>query len=158
MADQVKVRVSVLIAKDNSILLEKRHNVLGAGTWAPPTGQPDFGERPEQTAIRETQEETGTTISNVKFRAITNDIFEAEHEHYVTIWLDANYVSGQPTVKAPEEESAVVWFSWDALPEPLFLPFAHLIAGKTYPSAAAKDTVGAASELSELPLTEDKQK
>ncbi len=139
MADQVNVRVSVLISRDHSVLLEKRQHVLGAGTWAPPTGQPDFGEGPEQTAIRETKEETGITISDIKFRAVTNDIFEAEHEHYVTIWMEANYVSGKPRVRAAEEESEVGWFAWDALPEPLFLPFAHLVEGKTYPSAEAKE-------------------
>lgn len=138
MADQekrnVEVRVAVLILKGDRILLEKRAHTLGGGTWAPPVGHLDFGEYPEQTAMRETQEETGIVIADPKFRVLTNDIFEEEQVHTFTIWMEAKYVSGEPQVKAPEEESSVEWFTWDGLPEPLFLPMRHLLEGKTYPA------------------------
>jgi 8-oxo-dGTP diphosphatase len=131
---EVGVGVSVLIRKGDHILLEKRQNTHGAGTWGPPSGHINFGEAPEQTAVRETQEETGVSISDVEFRVITNDVFEAEQKHYITLWFEARYVSGEPRVNAPEEESEVGWFTWDALPHPLFLPLQHLLEGRTYPS------------------------
>lgn len=137
MADQEKkvaVRVAILVLNGDRILLEKRANTLGAGTWAPPVGHLDFGESPEQTAIRETQEETGVVVEDPKFRVLTNDFFEAEQEHSITIWMEAKYVSGEPRAQAPDEESSVGWFTWDSLPEPLFLPMRHLLEGKTYPS------------------------
>ena len=152
--ENVNVSVSTLITKGNQVLLEKRQHAHGAGTWGPPTGHPEFGEGPEQTAIRETKEETGVTISDVKFRAVTNNVFEAEHEHHVTIWMEAMHVSGEPRLAAPKEESEVSWFAWDTLPEPLFPPFAHLIEGKTYPSSNAKDTIGAAVEIPDIPVAE----
>jgi 8-oxo-dGTP diphosphatase len=137
--------IAVLIHKGDSILLNKRANVHGAGTWAPIVGHPEFGESFEDCAIRETKEETGVMISDVKFRVVTNDVFEKEHKHYATIWMEAKYVSGAPHVGDPHEESEVGWFTWDALPEPLFLPLQHLLEGKTYPSqTVSKDQVGEA--------------
>ena len=143
---QAKVGVSVLISKGDRILLEKRQHTHGAGTWGPPSGHIDYGETPEQTAMRETKEETGVTISEPKFRVVTNDVFEKEQKHYITVWFEAQYVSGEPKVSAPEEESEVGWFTWDNLPQPLFLPLQHLLSGKTYPSQTTTDKVGAAIE------------
>jgi 8-oxo-dGTP diphosphatase len=147
---EVKVGVSVLVKKGDRILLEKRQHTHGAGTWGPPSGHIDFGETPEQTAIRETQEETEVSISDVKFRVITNDVFEAEQKHYITIWFEAKYVSGEPRVSAPEEESEVGWFTWGALPQPLFLPLQHLLEGQTYPSQTTSDKIGSAIETSDI--------
>jgi len=140
---QAKVGVSVLVKKGDRILLEKReHTSHGNGTWGPPSGHIDFGELPEQAAARETYEETGVKIDEVKFRVITNDVFEEEQQHYITIWFDANYVSGEPQVRSPQEESEVSWFSWHDLPQPLFLPLQHLLEGKTYPSQTTQDKIG----------------
>ena len=53
--EKAQVGVSVLVKKGDRILLEKRqHTSHGNGTWGPPSGHIDFGEAPEQTAIRET--------------------------------------------------------------------------------------------------------
>ena len=73
------VGVSVLIRKGDRILMEKRKKDPMAGSWTAPGGHMDFGESPEQTAAREVQEELGITIDTIKFRAITNDVFEEEH-------------------------------------------------------------------------------
>ncbi|GAC1383062.1 MAG: hypothetical protein NVSMB33_10780 [Ktedonobacteraceae bacterium] len=143
--NKAKVGVSVLVKNGGRILLEKRQNTThGNGTWGPPSGHIEFGEAPEQVAVRETQEETGISISDMKFRVITNDVFEADHKHYITVWFDANYVSGEPQVKSPQEESEVGWFSWNALPQPLFLPLQNLLDGKTYPAQATEEKLGAA--------------
>ena len=148
---QAMVGVSILLKKGDRILLEKRqHTTHGNGTWGPPSGHIDFGETPEQTAIRETLEETGVKIGDVKFRVITNDVFEKEQMHYITLWFDANYVSGEPTVHSPQEESEVGWFSWHDLPQPLFLPLQNLLAGKTYPSQTTTDKIGSAIETTDI--------
>ena len=149
--EKAKVGVSVLLKKGDRILLEKRqHTTHGNGTWGPPSGHIDFGEKPEETAIRETLEETGLRIGDVKFRVITNDVFEKEQMHYITIWFDANYVSGEPGVHSPKEESEVGWFSWHDLPQPLFLPLQHLLEGKTYPSQTTTDKIGSAIETTNI--------
>ena len=148
---EAKVGVSLLVKNGDRILLEKRQGTThGNGTWGPPSGHIDYGERPEEAAVRETQEETGVTVSEVKFRVITNDVFEAEQMHYITVWFEAKYVSGEPKVKSPEEESEVGWFTWDALPQPLFLPLQNLLDGKTYPSQTTEDKIGAAIETTDI--------
>ncbi|HEY4388504.1 MAG TPA: NUDIX domain-containing protein [Ktedonobacteraceae bacterium] len=129
------VGVSVLVRRGDEFLLEKRARVHGAGTWGPPSGHIDFGEKPEQTAQRETYEETGVRIADPVFLGVTNDVFEAEQKHYITLWFDATYSSGEAQLKALEEESEVGWFRRDALPQPLFLPLQHLLEGKLYVSS-----------------------
>ena len=148
---EARVGVSLLVKNGDRILLEKRQGTThGNGTWGPPSGHIDYGERPEQAAVRETQEETGVTVSEVKFRVITNDVFEAEQIHYITVWFEAKYVAGEPKVNSPEEESEVGWFTWDALPQPLFLPLQNLLDGKTYPSQTTEDKIGAAIETTDI--------
>jgi 8-oxo-dGTP diphosphatase len=140
------VGVAVLVKNGDRILLLKRQNVHGAGTWAPPGGHLEFGESFEERATTEVQEETGVQITELKFRVVTNDVFEAEHKHYVTIWFEAKYVSGEPKLNAPHESSDISWFTWDSLPQPLFLPLQHLLEGKTYPSQTTEDKIGASIE------------
>ena len=126
------VGVGVIIEKDNQVLLLKRKNVHGAGSWSTPGGHLDFGETPEACAIREAKEETDIDIREVKFRAITNDIFEAEGKHYITIWMEGQWAGGEPRINAAYEMSEVGWFSWDELPTELFLPFRNLLTGRGY--------------------------
>ena len=144
------VGVSVLIRKGDRILLEKRSKDPMKGAWKEPGGHMEFGETPEQAAAREVQEESGITLSNIKFRCITNDVFEAYKKHYVTIWMEALIASGEPELKAPYEESEIGWFTWDALPQPLYLTLQHLLEGKTYPSQTTDSKIGAAIETTPI--------
>lgn len=133
MLHEPKVGVGVLITKDNQVLLLRRKSVHGEGSWSPPGGHLDFGEAPEACAIREAYEETAVHITDVTFKGITNDVFEASGKHYITLWFEGKYASGEAIVNAPYESSEVGWFAWDNLPQPLFLPFQQLLDGKSYP-------------------------
>jgi 8-oxo-dGTP diphosphatase len=134
MSQSPRVGVAVLIARDKRVLLLKRQGVHGFGTWSPPGGHLEFGESPEECAIREAKEETGLDVTDVKFKAVTNDLFEAEGKHYITLWMEGECLSGEAVVNAPYEVSEVRWFAWDHLPETLFLPFRNLLEGKFYPA------------------------
>jgi 8-oxo-dGTP diphosphatase len=140
------VGISVIVKNGDRILLVRRQHVHGAGTWAPPGGHLNFGESFEDCAIRETREETAVEISDVKFRVLTNDVFTAEQKHYITIWMEAKYVSGEPRVQAPDEESEVGWFMWSNLAQPLFLPLQHLLSGDTLPSQTTEGKIGTSPE------------
>ena len=129
------IGVGVIIEKNQKVLLLKRVNVHGSGSWSTPGGHLDYGETPEDCAVRETREETSIEIQEVTFRGITNDIFKDVGRHYITIWMGAKYRSGEPVVNAPEEMSEIGWFSWDALPAPLFLSLRNFLSGKGYTSA-----------------------
>ncbi len=133
MSGVPQVGVGVIVRKGTEILLLKRHGVHGAGSWSTPGGHLDFGESPEECAIREALEETGVKVGSVRFRCLTSDVFAAEGKHYVTLWMEAEYQSGEPTVRAGYEASEVAWFRLDELPEPLFLPFQQLLEGSCYP-------------------------
>jgi len=125
--------LSLIMKGDRVLLIKRSQNVHGPGTWAPPGGHIEYGETPDQATIRETKEEVDLTINNPKFRTMTNDVFEAEQKHYITIWMETNDFSGEPKLQAPREETDIGWFTWDSLPEPLFLSLQNLLAGKTYP-------------------------
>jgi len=73
MKSEPKVGVAMIINRDNRVLLIKRKNVLGDGTWSTPGGHLDYGETPEQCAAREAREEVGLEVVNIRFRAITNE-------------------------------------------------------------------------------------
>lgn len=128
-----RIGVAAIVIKDGRVLLVKRQNVHGSGSWSTPGGHLEFGETPEQCAIRETEEEVDIQITNVHFVAVTNDIFRENGKHYITLWMAGVYISGEPRVAADYEIADLGWFEWDNLPTPLFLPFENLVSQKCYP-------------------------
>ena len=128
-----RVGVAAIIVHNNQVLLIKRKNVHGAGSWSTPGGHLEFGETPEQCAIRETREEVGIEIKDVQFVALTNDFFESSEKHYITLWMTGVYVSGKPQIAADYEVAELDWFDWDSLPSPLFIPFENLVNQRSYP-------------------------
>ena len=108
-----RVGVGVCITKGTKVLLGQRLNAHGHGTWCFPGGHLEFGETWEVCAIRETQEETGIEITDIGFLAATNDIFETEDKHYVTIYMKAEWMSGDPQVLEPNKMVKWDWFEWN---------------------------------------------
>jgi len=125
MVDRPKVGVGVIVLKEGKILLGKRKNAHGEGTWCYPGGHLENGETWAECASRETEEEAGIKIGNLRFGTLTNDIFEEGGKHYVTIAMLADYESGEVKVMEPDKCEEWGWFEWDAMPEPLFLPIVN---------------------------------
>jgi len=130
--DEPRVGVGVVIRRGVDILLIRRKNVHGAGTWSTPGGHLDAGESPETCAAREVREETGIEVENVRFLGVTNDVFEAEGRHYITLWMEADYLSGTASVCAEHEMSEVQWCPSEALPADLFLSLHNLVDEQSY--------------------------
>ena len=128
-----RVGVAAIIERNGQVLLVKRKNAHGAGSWAVPGGHLEFGETPEECAVRETREEVGIDIRDIRYAGITNDIFPQEGRHYITIWMRGAPSLSEPFIAAAREVAEVRWFSWEALPSPLFLPLENLLAGRGYP-------------------------
>jgi len=133
MNQEPKIGVAIIITRGDRVLLIQRKNVHGAGSWSTPGGHLDFGESPEVCAAREAKEEVGLDVVNIRFRAITNDIFETYGKHYISIWMEGEALPGEPKISADYEVAELGWFAWDALPQPLFLPFENLLKGNSYP-------------------------
>ena len=122
----------MIITKDDKVLLMKRKGPHGTGTWSTPGGHLDVGETLEGCAAREAKEEVGVEVVDIRFRAVTNDIFESEEKHYITIWMEGT-PTGEPRIAAEREVEEIGWFAWDALPQPLFLPLENLVKQNSHP-------------------------
>ena len=122
-----KIGVGVIIRKNNKILLGKRKNSHGDGTWSFPGGHLEFGETPEECAKREVFEETGLILDTFKKGGYTNDIFNKENKHYITLYMITDLEEGEPELKEPEKCEQWQWFEWSKLPEPLFVPIDNLL-------------------------------
>ena len=128
MANQkVGVGVGVCIVKDGKVLYGKRKNAHGDGDWCFPGGHIELGESWEECAARETREEAGIEIKNIRFAAVTNDIFPKDGRHYVTVFMIADYASGETQIMEPEQCDEWGWFAWNSPPDPLFIPNQNLI-------------------------------
>ena len=125
-----RVGVGVFVFKDGKFLMGQRRGAHGAGSWSVPGGHLEFGETPEQTAAREVAEETGLTITNVAFAAVTNDVFETEGKHYVTLWMRSDWTQGEPTLLEPDKFIEQRWVDFNTLPTPLFLPWKQLLTSE----------------------------
>jgi 8-oxo-dGTP diphosphatase len=133
MNQEPKVGVAIIITKNDQVLMMKRKGVHGIGTWSTPGGHLDFGETPEQCAAREAKEEVGLDVVDIRFRAVTNDIFDKTGKHYITIWMEGNSISNEPVIAAEDEVAEIGWFVWDSLPQPLFLSLENLLKENSYP-------------------------
>ena len=127
MPEFPRVGVGVILIKGNKVLLGKRRNAHGDGTWSFGGGHLELNEELAECAKREVKEEAGLEIKNIRFGAITNDIFEKERKHYITIFMIADYVKGEPKTMEPDKLERWAWFEWSNLPKPLFLPIENLL-------------------------------
>ena len=127
MHKEVRVGVAAVILREGRVLLGERIGSHGAHTWATPGGHLELGESIEECAKRETFEETGLVVDSFQKLSFTNDIFEKENKHYVTLFVLASCSSGEPQVTEPEKCKQWKWFELDKLPEQLFLPLTNLL-------------------------------
>jgi 8-oxo-dGTP diphosphatase len=121
-----KVGIGVIVNKEGKILLGKRLNAHGEGSWSFPGGHLEFGESWEACARREVMEETNLSIKNLRFYNVTNDIFTDEEKHYITIFMTGDYEAGELKNLEPHKCEKWAWFNWENLPENLFLPIRNL--------------------------------
>lgn len=124
------VGLGIIIRNDGKVLLGKRKGSHGEGTWSFPGGHLEKFETLEICGLRENSEETGLEIEVIdkNYSPITtNDFFAKENKHYVTLYIRANYLSGEPKVKEPEKCEEWKWFEWENLPNNLFIPVKNLI-------------------------------
>ncbi|MCB1148773.1 MAG: NUDIX domain-containing protein [Chlamydiia bacterium] len=122
-----KIGVGVLVVKGGRLLLGERIHSHGSGTWCPPGGHLEFGESPAECAARELKEETSLVATEIAPGPWTNDFFEAENKHYLTVYMIVREFEGIPVVKEPKKCAQWSWFDFDALPQPLFLSLHHLL-------------------------------
>jgi 8-oxo-dGTP diphosphatase len=113
-----KVGVGVLIFKDGKVLMGKRINKegLGDGQYSGTGGHLEHMESFEECAKRETREEAGIEIENLRFLCVIN-LKEYAPKHYVDIGFVADWKSGELKNMEPEKRESWDWFDLDNLPE-----------------------------------------
>ena len=135
MDNRLKVGMGVIIIKDDKVLLGKRKSSShGDGYWHFPGGHLEFNEKLEDCARRETLEEAGIQIKNIRMgRIFTNDIFEKEGKHYITVYMVCESDFGEVKAMEPDKCEGWEWFEWNKLPRPLFIPLQNLMKQKFNP-------------------------
>ena len=90
-----------------------------AGHWNIVGGKVDHMERAEIAARREAEEETGLTIGPIRYLGITEQLIEADRQHWISLLYATDDTAGDPQLTEPDKLSEVGWFDLDDLPQPL---------------------------------------
>jgi 8-oxo-dGTP diphosphatase len=93
------IGVGVLIRQGEEYLMIKRASEPDKGLWSIPGGMVDIGEKVEEAAIREAEEETGLEVEIIKDLGVVDKIVRDEdgrvRYHFVIIDYLAEPVSGE---------------------------------------------------------------
>lgn len=110
----------MFVIRKGCLLLGKRKNAYGSGTWGLPGGHLEFGERLEKAAARELEEETGIKAREFIFVNLVNDLHD-RRKHYLQIgFLAKNIKNIEPILKEPDRIGEWKWFSMNDLPKDIF--------------------------------------
>lgn len=104
----IKVGVQAIVLDDTKtkVLLGKRKNCFGAGSWGLPGGHLEFGESFEQAIIRELKEETGLHVKKIRVLGAFNTPLLPD-THHVQISCLAEEYEGKPEIIEPDKGEAL---------------------------------------------------
>jgi 8-oxo-dGTP diphosphatase len=107
-----------LVDREGQVLLVQRKYAPQAGYWSLPAGFMEWDETPEQTAVRETEEETGLRVDVQRLLGVFpwyDDFLQGlAHENGLLVVYEATIIGGK--LQAGDDAQAAGWFSLDALP------------------------------------------
>lgn len=123
------VGCELIIRKGDSILLGKRKNVYGAGTWALPGGHLEFNEKLVSTICREAKEELNATIrpDELKLVSIVDDLQPENDTHYVHVSFELRDPKWDPQIAEPDHCEEWRYFPLGSIPDNFFTPHKGII-------------------------------
>lgn len=105
--------VAVVVKRDDEFLMIKRGKEPRKGTWTVPGGSIELGETLNEAAEREVMEESRLKVKALRaFTAIDAIYRDTEGKlefHYVIIYMEAEYLGGEPA--AGDDATEVRWVS-----------------------------------------------
>jgi 8-oxo-dGTP diphosphatase len=104
--------VDIILESPRGILLINRKNPPFG--WALPGGFVDYGESAEEAIIRETKEETGLDIADLKQFHCYSAPNRDPRQHTISIVFTAKYSAD---LRASDDAADAQFFPWDRLPE-----------------------------------------
>jgi 8-oxo-dGTP diphosphatase len=113
------VGTGLAILRDGKLLLYRRTRPPEAGHWNIVGGKVDHMEQSMDAARREAEEESGLDIGMLEFLTISEQIFDTDRHHWISIVYQTTDISGEARVMEPEKLPEFGWFALDDLPEPL---------------------------------------
>ncbi len=116
----------VLLLEDDKVLLVKRRYEPYRGLWVIPSGYIERDEGPEETAVREVEEETGLKVSLDGVHAV-EPCFDDPRGNTVFIVYRGQITGG--SMKAGDDAEEVRFFSLKQLPGIAFDAQNRLLAG-----------------------------
>jgi 8-oxo-dGTP diphosphatase len=122
-----RIGVAVLVWRRERLLLGRRLAGHGEGTWQLPGGHLEPQEDVLTCARREVREETGLGLDSLRPAVWTESVFPAVGLRYVTLFVLARHVHGDPRALEPEKSAQWGFFDPAALPAPLFSPLQSLL-------------------------------
>ena len=57
--------------------------------------------RPRNVRGARPRRRQASQVGNIRFRAVTNDVFEPEARHYLTVWMEGDHFGGEPRARTP---------------------------------------------------------
>lgn len=114
------IGINTFVVRDGKLLLGKRKNISGDGTWGLPGGHLEIEENMKAAAERELMEETGLRAESFDFSNIVRDM-DTSHR-YIQIGFVAQGVFGEASLNEPDKFEEWRWFSLAELPKDLFPP------------------------------------
>ncbi len=109
--------VGVILEKKGQIVLVRRRYQPGAGLWSLPAGFMEYGESPEQTAIRETLEETGLRIETDRLQGAYRGGSEGKNRVILLVYR-ARILGGR--ARPGDDADDLGWFEIPGAPKLAF--------------------------------------
>lgn len=103
-----ETNVYVILFNENRILFLRRKD----GLWEFPGGGVDWGEHPEDSAVRELQEETGIAVQKpLKFVGITSAVYKKGEDEKHSIYIVYSAETKNNIVQLSKEHDEYRWLS-----------------------------------------------